>query len=131
MTRELVLRYAAFQVPGWVLVAVGAWIAWDAFGVDGFLAAGVVAAWLAKDVFLFPFLRVAYAPRDDRGPGGLRGARAVVVDELAPMGRVRIGGELWRARLRGEGRVEEGNAVRVEELDGLTVVVAPEDEEDV
>ncbi|MDX1649837.1 MAG: NfeD family protein, partial [Myxococcota bacterium] len=102
------LRYLAFQVPGAALVAVGAWLAWSWYDVDGLLAAGVVAAWIAKDAFLFPFVRVAYAPRDDRGPGGLRGARAVVVDALDPTGRVKIGGELWRARLRGDGHVEVG-----------------------
>jgi membrane protein implicated in regulation of membrane protease activity len=130
VTLELVLRYTAFQVPGWIFVGVGAWIAWDSFGVDGTLAAGVVAAWLAKDAFLFPFVRVAYAPRDDRGPGGLRGARATVVDPLTPTGRVRIGGELWRARLReDEGSVAEGATVRVETVEGLTLVVSPETDE--
>lgn len=122
------LRYLAFQVPGAALVAVGAWLAWSWYDVDALLAAGVVVAWVAKDAFLFPFVRIAYAPRDDRGPGGLRGARGVVVDALVPTGRVKIGGELWRARLRdGTGRVAEGGAVVVEDVEGLTVVVAPEE----
>lgn len=129
MTRELLLRYAAFQVPGWGLVGGGAWLAWTHFGVDGGLALGVLAAWIAKDVLMFPFVRVAYAARDERGPGGLRGVRAEVVDALTPSGRVRIGGELWRARLRDPASaVEAGHAVRVEELEGLTLVVAPETE---
>lgn len=128
VTSALLLRYTAFQIPGQVLVGIGAWLAWDLFEVDGRLALAVVAAWIAKDVLLFPLVRVAYAPGDDRGPGGLRGARGVVVEALAPEGRVRVGAELWRARLReGAGPVGEGSAVRVERVEGLTVVVVPED----
>lgn len=124
VTRAMVGRYAAFQVPGFILAVIVGWLAWQQFGVDGRLVAAALAAWLVKDVVLFPFVRVAYAPRDERGPGGLRGAAAVVVDALAPQGRVRIGGELWRARLReGTGPVAPGARVRVADLDGLTVLV--------
>lgn len=45
---------------------------------------------------------------------------------LNPDGQIWIDGALWRARLAGDdGRVEVGNRVRVESVDGLTLVVGP------
>jgi hypothetical protein len=45
-----------------------------------------------------------------------------VVVRCAPRGRVRLRGEIWNAR--GEEPVELGEAVRVEAVDGLTLLVA-------
>jgi membrane-bound serine protease (ClpP class) len=47
-----------------------------------------------------------------------------VIEELAPDGRVRVHGEIWSAR--SPVRASVGQAVRVAEVDGLTLVVEPE-----
>ena len=59
------------------------------------------------------------------GPETLIGQTATVVDDPAPVGRVRLHGELWRARASVS--VPEGEPVRILAIDGLTLEVAPED----
>ena len=57
------------------------------------------------------------------GAEALIGARAEVVEPCRPLGRVRVAGELWRARCdAGAGR---GDVVRIRALDGLTLLVDP------
>jgi membrane protein implicated in regulation of membrane protease activity len=55
------------------------------------------------------------------GAEALIGAEAEVVEPCAPVGYVRIQGELWRARC--EETAARGEKVRVQSLDGLTLVV--------
>jgi membrane-bound serine protease (ClpP class) len=55
------------------------------------------------------------------GAEGLVGARAEVIEECDPSGRVRLRGEIWHARCRGGARV--GDRVRVTAVDGLTLEV--------
>jgi membrane-bound serine protease (ClpP class) len=57
----------------------------------------------------------------------LIGARAEARTALDPEGQVWIEGALWSARLVGdEGRLPPGDRVRVEAIEGLTLVVRPE-----
>jgi membrane protein implicated in regulation of membrane protease activity len=116
------LRYWLFQLPGalavtGLLVALVHW--WD---LSPRLAAGFVVLWVLKDLALYPFVRKAYEPRSGGGADALVGAVATARDRLDPEGYVRIGHELWRARVRGSA-VEKGGAVRVLEVRGLTLVV--------
>jgi membrane-bound serine protease (ClpP class) len=56
----------------------------------------------------------------------MAGTIAEVRSTLDPEGQVFLEGAIWAARLRdGAGRVPVGDKVRVESVDGLTVVVAP------
>ena len=56
------------------------------------------------------------------GAEGLVGERAEVIVRCAPLGRVRLRGESWNAR--SEQPLELGDEVRVEAVDGLTLVVS-------
>jgi membrane-bound serine protease (ClpP class) len=59
----------------------------------------------------------------------MAGATAEVRSDLDPEGQVFVQGAIWRARLGGgEGRVAAGDRVRIESVDGLTLVVRPETE---
>lgn len=55
------------------------------------------------------------------GPETIVGQTAEVVTPCAPLGQVRLGGELWRARC--EEGAWAGESVRVLALEGLTLVV--------
>ena len=55
------------------------------------------------------------------GAEGLIGEVGEASTALDPTGRVRIRGEIWRARA--PGRVERGRPVRILSLDGLTLEV--------
>jgi membrane protein implicated in regulation of membrane protease activity len=41
-----------------------------------------------------------------------------------------VDGALWRARASGPGRISVGNRVRVESVDGLTLLVSPSAQSD-
>ena len=86
-------------------------------GRDRRLAAAVIE--VAEVFFWISFLR-RYPVKT--GAEGLVGARAEVIDRCAPLGRVRLRGEIWKAR--SEEPLELGAEVRVEAVDGLTLVMA-------
>jgi membrane-bound serine protease (ClpP class) len=62
--------------------------------------------------------------RVSTGAEALIGESAEVVEECRPEGRVRLRGELWKARAEHPLRV--GETVRVTAVDGLTLEVAGE-----
>jgi membrane-bound serine protease (ClpP class) len=55
------------------------------------------------------------------GPETIVGQTATVIDECAPVGRVRFQGEVWNARA--SEAVAEGESVRITAVDGLTLDV--------
>lgn len=60
----------------------------------------------------------------------LMGKSAEVRESLNPVGAVWIEGALWKARVAdGEPEVAIGNSVRIESVDGLTLVVTPAQEQ--
>jgi len=72
--------------------------------------------------------KVLAAHRDEPVRTGweeLIGSEAVVREPLKPVGQVFVGGALWKARADGGGPIAVGNRVRVESVDGLTLVVSP------
>ena len=73
-------------------------------------------------------LRLARRWRPHTGAEAMVGQVAQVVAPCHPTGKVRVLGELWEARCA-EG-ADVGQTVRIERLDGLTLVVAPESRSD-
>jgi len=69
----------------------------------------------------FFWIRLSRRGRVQVGPEALIGAEARVVSACRPEGKVRVEGELWRARC--EAGADLGETVRVRALDGLTLVV--------
>jgi membrane protein implicated in regulation of membrane protease activity len=99
------------------LAIVGLFVLPAPWGVIAVLAAAVIEV---AEVFIWiRFLR-RYPVKT--GAEGLVGARAEVIDRCAPRGRVQLRGEIWNAR--SEEPLELGDEVRVEAVDGLTLVVA-------
>jgi membrane protein implicated in regulation of membrane protease activity len=68
-------------------------------------------------------LRLARKWRPTTGAEAMIGEEATVVARCRPDGQVRIAGELWQARC--EAGADVGDTVRVDRLDGLTLVVSP------
>jgi membrane-bound serine protease (ClpP class) len=117
-------------------------------GVAGLTAAGIVALNADSDVadyaggalialgvisaisFYFISRKVLAAHRDPRvrtGTEEMVGSTAEARSEIDPDGRVWLGGTIWSARLAsGSGPIGLGDRVRVEAVDGLTLVVSPE-----
>jgi membrane-bound serine protease (ClpP class) len=100
------IALAVFVLPPfWGAVAISLGIA---------IEAGEVYFWIR-------FLR---RYRVQTGAEGLIGARAEVVERCDPNGRVRLRGEIWRARA--DVPAANGEQVRVTGVDGLTLEVEPE-----
>ena len=105
------------------LVLTGLVEIWD---VPFTTAVLLFALWVAKDLALYPFVKVAYASghTHENGPDTLLGNLGVAQEDLDPEGYVKIGSELWRARAaRGSESISSGEAVRVVRTRDLTVVV--------
>lgn len=126
-TRRVFARYLAFEAPSWALLLVVLVVLVRVWDLSVWVAALVLALWVAKDLALFPVLRIAYEPGG--GSGGaenLIGAVGTVSADLDPEGWVRIGAERWRARLsRPHGPVLAGATVRVVAVEGLLLRVEP------
>jgi membrane protein implicated in regulation of membrane protease activity len=128
LTRTLV-RYVAFQIPGWLLVgaAAGAAVYW--LGVAPWIALTGLGLFVAKDALLFPLLRRSYE-RDGRTHGPI-GESGIVEDAIDDEGFVRVGAERWRARSAPDSApIPVGARVRVVGVRGLTLQVeaAPDSE---
>jgi len=119
-----IVRYTLFQIPALILLSLGLAAAVRWWDLPILAAYALVALWVAKDVIMYPILRVAYESGGSSGVHGIHGALGVVVQPLDPSGYVRLGSELWKAELLpGSGPVSVGSAIRVVEVRGLTLVV--------
>jgi membrane protein implicated in regulation of membrane protease activity len=85
------------------------------------VATGIVVE-LAEVGFWIRFLR-RYRVRT--GAEGLLGEAAEVVEACDPEGRVRLRGEIWRARCPTASSAGVGELVRVTGVDGLTLEITP------
>jgi membrane-bound serine protease (ClpP class) len=81
----------------------------------------VVAAALVEVGETYFWFRLSRRGRVKMGPETLIGAQGEVVTPCRPLGQVRVEGELWRARC--EEGADVGEPVRVQALEGLTLVV--------
>jgi membrane-bound serine protease (ClpP class) len=75
---------------------------------------------------VFFWIRFLRRYRVTTGAEGLIGQRAQVIEATAGDGRmrVRVHGEIWNAR--GAATVESGDPVRIEAVEGLTLIVGPD-----
>jgi membrane protein implicated in regulation of membrane protease activity len=125
-SREALVRYAAFQLPGWGLAAGLSFVAWEWFEVPAWAALGATFVWVAKDAAMARFVAHAYSGHARGGPHDLVGKGGVAETEIAPSGVARIGAERWRAECApGAPRIAAGAPLRVVEVEGLTAIVEP------
>lgn len=125
----MISRYVLFQLPELLLVGMALMLL---VGL-GVLTVNVgwllFALWIAKEVVLFPLVRRAYEPSDPSATAPLVGATAIVIDRLDLTGTVRVGPELWTARLEpGNEPADVGSTVCVKSVEGMTLHVVPENE---
>jgi membrane-bound serine protease (ClpP class) len=106
-----------------------------AFGSDSdaadYAGGGLIALGILSGVtFYLVSRKVLEAHRNERvrtGTEEMIGASAEARTSIDPDGRVWLGGTIWSARLAaGSAPVRLGDRVRVEAVDGLTLVVRPE-----
>jgi membrane-bound serine protease (ClpP class) len=105
-----------------VLVILGL-VALLLFGMPWGLVA-VIAGLLLEILEYVGWKRFLRRYRVRSGPETLIGATAIVVEDCAPAGQVRLQGEIWNARSTEP--VTAGETVRITALEGLTLSVEPE-----
>ena len=120
-------RYWLFQIPDIVAAAVFlyALVSWGWIGSGlGWL---LFVLWVIKDAAMYPLLKKAYEAggRND-GAADLLDRTGTAVEDLTPIGYVRVRGELWRAHA--DDPIDAGQPVRVYDARGLTLYVRPEAE---
>ena len=123
---RLVLRYTLLQIPGFallifVLIVIQQWVELPVWFTWGF-----VIIWVVKDAALFPLVWRAYDWDHATDANSMVGLPGVVQKRLSPSGSVRVCGELWQARVMGDGPpIYEGEVIQVREIRGLTLFVEP------
>ena len=129
-TARILVRYILLQVPGTALLVLILIQLRNWFDLPAWSVWGLVAISVAKDVILFPFVWSAYDWDRQGEANSMVGRRGIVKERLAPSGLIQIRGELWKAKVvGGNPPIEKGEAVRVEEMRGLTLLVRPYKEE--
>ncbi len=126
---RLVLRYTLLQIPGLallvlILIVIQQWVEFPAW-----FTWGLVIIWVVKDVALFPLVWRAYDWDGAGDANSIVGLRGVVQERLSPSGSVQVRGELWQARVMGDGPlIDKGEVIQVREIRGLTLFVEPNHE---
>lgn len=113
------------------LVAAGILAMGEDNSASDYVGPGLITLGVLSIVTFFiitPKILRAHRDQDVRtGWEELMGKDAEVRETLDPLGQVWIEGALWKARVaEGTAPVEIGNRVKVESIDGLTLIVSPE-----
>jgi membrane protein implicated in regulation of membrane protease activity len=120
-------KYLLIQLPGWVLAIVIVTGLRHWLGIPFWIAVGLFFLWVVKDLVMYPLLRTAYESGVKTGIEQLIGVTAIVQEELAPRGYVRVRGELWRAEVMADnGPIPPGSSVRILAAQGMTLIVKPD-----
>lgn len=128
ITTAVILRYALFQLPEFVLFVAALLLAGHWITISQGFFWGFLAFLILKDAVVFPFVWHAYDTRDVKRINHLIGKRGEVVEPLQPQGVVRVNGELWKAEAVVKGTVlDRGTSVRIEKVKGFCLIVAEGD----
>jgi membrane protein implicated in regulation of membrane protease activity len=123
--RRVLIRYLLFQIPDLVLLGLALATAVHWWELSNAVAYSLFGLWVLKDILMFPVMRVAYE-QGNSATDRLTGASATACETLSPTGYVKVGSELWKAEIvAGVESVPAGAAVRVVNLEGLTLRVEP------
>ncbi len=128
----LLLLGAELALPGIFLL----WVGLAAIGTGLFVLLAAPLFWETALAFLlFLAVGIGAAVRLKRAPqahpiintpdAGLVGRHGVLVAAEGPQPRVRVGDSDWPARLTRHAAAQPGEQVRVEAVDGTTLVVRP------
>jgi membrane protein implicated in regulation of membrane protease activity len=123
---RILVRYWLLQLPELALLVLILGFAQRWVDLPAWIFWGALLIWVVKDAVLYPFLWRAYDWDHVADSNPMLGARGTAKERLAPLGYVKVRGELWQAELiEGSRAVEEGEPILVEEIRGLTLIVRP------
>lgn len=114
-------RYWLYQLPGIVIVAALAAVAAHWLSLPPWACVVATLLWVAKDAALYPVVKASYQAGSPTGPAALIGSLGTVRDALDPIGLIKIGPELWKAK--SSAPAAAGDVVRVVGCSGMTLLV--------
>lgn len=114
-------RYWLYQLPGIVVVAALAVVAAQWLSLPPWACVLATLLWVAKDAALYPALKASYQTGGPTGPASLIGSLGTARDALDPIGLIKIGPELWKAK--SSSPAAAGDVVRVVGCTGMTLLV--------
>ena len=120
-------RYWLYQLPGIAIVASLAAVASQWLSLPLWACVLATLFWVAKDAALYPVVKASYRAGGPTGPASLIGSLGTVRDALDPIGLIKIGPELWKAK--SSSPAAAGDVVQVVGCAGMTLLVevrAPE-----
>ena len=123
---RVVIKYFLLQLPGQaafilILVLIRQWLE-----APVYLMFGLLGFWVGKDIFLFPFLWRFYDQNQYPDRFRMIGRKGFTLSRLNPDGHVQVQGERWQAGINEEqASIEQGEAICVEDIDGLKLTVSP------
>jgi len=121
---RVAFKYALFQIPELLLFAVALTIAGRWINIPDWFFWSVMVLLMVKNGMLFPLVRRAYDNRDVSSAESLIGTKGTVIEFLNPTGYVRVSGELWKAKVSGQGQtIAKGEWIRVEGVKGFCLIV--------
>jgi membrane-bound ClpP family serine protease len=121
-------KYSLLQLPELCIVVMALLLLQHWLTLSAWLFWGIIAAWIAKDMALFPLVWRAYEADLPAATEAI-GQEGITRERLAPTGYIKVRGVLWRAEVAGGGPpIEPDKPVRVAERRGLTLIVVPVEE---
>jgi membrane-bound serine protease (ClpP class) len=121
-----IVSHGILAIGGIVSMSLGSLMLFDATELGFRISWRVILPTVAATAALFLFVVAtglrAFRRQPMLGAAGLIGQTGVARGPLAPEGEIRVHGELWRAVASGE-PVDDGGAVRVVDVQGLTLKV--------
>ena len=121
---RIIVKYILLQLPGqvsfaFILILLRQWLEAPAY-----LTWGLLAFWIGKDLFLFPFLWRFYDPNQYPKRFDMVGRKGIALSRLNPDGYVRVRGERWQAGIaERQDHVEPGETIWVVAVDRLKLTV--------
>ena len=114
--------YLVVQVADWLLLGLLGWAMVQWFEAPLWIPAVILAAWIVKDLLLFPSMRRYYEP--EPAERRIVGEEGEALTRIDPHGLARVHGEIWQVHLpRGSDAIARGECVRVRDVDGLHLCV--------
>lgn len=121
--KKILLRFALLQIPDLLILVLALIVLREWIDASSRLIWGLVVFWFLKDAVTFFFVWPAYEEHSSDAWQDLIGCDGVAEEKLDPEGYIRVHGVLWRARAREDARVDKGDHVVVEGIDGGCLLV--------
>ena len=124
INKKALIKYILLQIPELILLIIALFIFKKFIDVSTWLMITIIAIWVAKDIAIFPKVWKAYDSNNPTPMEQLIGMDGIVMDNLNPVGYVKVKGELWKAETRDPRfPVKKGDKIKVSDVKGMTLIV--------